>query len=406
MRIALLGIDANTLALAAEIARDGRHELVIVADGGSELGKLHAIVPQLRSSDDWRQVLNGQAVEATFVAADQPSARVDQLRHLLQAEMPVLVSHPLGSSMLDCYELDMIRRETGNVIIPYLPARHHPATAELERILDEGESSSIGVVEQIACERFLAKRDRATVFRHFAQDVDLLQLFAGQASKLHAHGATGGKEGPYANLAVQISGESALVGRWSVAPIELEPGAKLTLVGSRGKATLWMPEQHKPWRLEVYQGGQTTSRDIEAEPTPAMALDQLAAAIAGAEVHPDWTEASRCVELAETIDRSLARGRTIDLHREEFSDIGTFKGTMASIGCGLLLAAMVIIFLAAALRTIAVDAGFHRLANVLGLWPYALLAVLGIYLVLQFLVFIGKSPDRRTQADDRPPPRD
>jgi hypothetical protein len=156
-----------------------------------------------------------------------------------------------------------------------------------------------------------------------------------------------------------------------------------------------MPENGVTWRLDIHQAGNVSSRDIEGPTAAGLALDQLATALDGVAIQPDWTEAARTVELAETIDRSLARGRTIDLHNEEFSDIGTFKGTMASIGCGLLLVGLLIIVLAAIVRTLAVEFGFKKLANALSIWPYVLLAVLGVYLLLQFLVFVGKAPDRR-----------
>ena len=45
-----------------------------------------------------------------------------------------------------------------------------------------------------------------------------------------------------------------------------------------------------------------------------------------------WADAARAVELADTVPRSLAKGRAIDLHQEEFSELGTFRGTMASLG--------------------------------------------------------------------------
>ena len=50
-----------------------------------------------------------------------------------------------------------------------------------------------------------------------------------------------------------------------------------------------------------------------------------------------WPDAARTIELAETIPRSVKRGRGIDLHQEEFSELGTFRGTMASLGCGIII---------------------------------------------------------------------
>ena len=71
---------------------------------------------------------------------------------------------------------------------------------------------------------------------------------------------------------------------------------------------------------------------------------------------------SRTVELAETIDTSLARGRTIDLHREDFTDIGTFKGTMTSLGCGLLMVGLALTVFVAVAGGVAAQMGWNQLA--------------------------------------------
>ena len=82
---------------------------------------------------------------------------------------------------------------------------------------------------------------------------------------------------------------------------------------------------------------------------------------------------------------------------------------MASLGCGLLIAGLALVVFVAMARMLAVQAGWNGLVQILDFWPYLLLAVLGIYLVLQLLVLIGKSPSLpnrqgepdRQQAADR-----
>ena len=91
--------------------------------------------------------------------------------------------------------------------------------------------------------------------------------------------------------------------------------------------------------------------------------------------------------------RSLAawpRGATIELHDEEHSEHGTFKGTMTSVGCGLLLASLVLLLVAAALAKITGNAFF-------GYAPYLILGVLGIFLVLQSLKLVVS--DKMSEAE-------
>jgi uncharacterized membrane protein YdbT with pleckstrin-like domain len=98
-----------------------------------------------------------------------------------------------------------------------------------------------------------------------------------------------------------------------------------------------------------------------------------------------WADAARGIELAETVPRSLARGRAIDLHREEFSELGTFRGTMASLGCGLILAALLLVIAAAILGGVAKAIGWEFGERVAAAWPFVAIVVLAGFLLLQLL---------------------
>ena len=409
MRIALLGIDNVSLAVAAAAA-GGRHEIVLIDGQAARAKEAAAIAPRAKTFSEWETLLSGEGIEAIVVAADEPALRVEQLKRLIQLQrgIAVLVSHPLSLSMLESYELEMIREESASVVMPYLPARFHPAVEELETLVDQAGESTIGAVEQITFQRSLAERDRDSVLRQFARDVDLLQVLAGKTVKMHAFAsgtgpgmAAGANSGqgmgkPVAvsdlrNLVVQMTTDRGLICRWTVMPTNEQAGATLTLVGSQGEANLRIADDKRPWRLEVRSTGEATTREFPGWDPAATALDQLNQAhTTPGEVPPSWAEGARTVELAETIDRSLARGRTIELHDEEFSDIGTFKGTMTSVGCGLLVAGLMLVVVVALVHLVAVQAGWNQLAAQLDNWPYLLLAVCGIYLLLQPLVFIGK----------------
>jgi myo-inositol 2-dehydrogenase/D-chiro-inositol 1-dehydrogenase len=182
-----------------------------------------------------------------------------------------------------------------------------------------------------------------------------------------------------------------------VAPVETEASGRVTLVGSCGKAILWMPQADDAWRLELRAATGTSTQDYPQWNAPEAALEMLSLAVANEEVGSNWNDAARTVELADAIDRSLAKGRTIDLHQEEFSDVGTFKGTMASAGCGLLVVGLILVVVVALVHTLAAQAGWNRLARMLDGWPYLMLVVFGIFLLLQLLVFVGKS--RPNQGD-------
>ena len=407
MRIALLGADDVTLAVAAAALRIGQHQIVQAADVEGRAAELARQFPGIRIDDDWQRLLDSTAIDAVLVAAGPPEVRVEQLRRLIQLAIPSLVSHPISLSMLEYYELEMIRRETACPVLAYLPARWHPAIPTLRTALTDGNKSPIGV-EQLSFQRYISQRDRETVLRQFAVDADLLQFIAGDATKLHALGSTAGGAA-HANLAVQMTCDTGLVCRWLVSPIETQAAGELSLIGPEGKAIFWMPDSGEPWRLEVRIGNDSHSTEYPEWDPPAVALEKLAAATEWTRNRSHLGRSSPHRRVGRNHRQKSGAGRTIDLHKEEFSDIGTFKGTMASLGCGLLIAGLVLVVFVAMVRMLAVQAGWNGLVQILDFWPYLLLAVLGIYLVLQLLVLIGKSPSLpnrqgepdRQQAADR-----
>jgi hypothetical protein len=119
-----------------------------------------------------------------------------------------------------------------------------------------------------------------------------------------------------------------------------------------------------------------------------------------------WSDAARAIELAETVPRSLAKGRAIDLHQEEFSELGTFRGTMASLGCGLVLAALMLLVLATLVGGVAREAGWEWGERIAGIWPQIVLAVLGLFLALQVLpLLIGAGKNPPAAGEPPGPPR-
>jgi len=135
--------------------------------------------------------------------------------------------------------------------------------------------------------------------------------------------------------------------------------------------------------------------------TAAGLLDRLAGGEAGDAVPTaTWADAARAVELAETVPRSLAKGRAIDLHREEFSELGTFRGTMASLGCAIVLAGLLVLVAATLVGGIANELDPQRwgivktvATRIADAWPVVVLVALGAFLALQLLpLLVG--PDR------------
>jgi len=400
MQLALLGLDDQTLAIAREAIAGGRHRIEAVCDLSSEqLATLAADGVNLPEPTPWETLLTDTQAKIDAVvaaAATEQEQRAEQLILLAQAGVPLLVAHPVVDSMLVCYRLEMVREEMQGVLIAYLPSRWHPLverTAELIRggirrggSAGAGAGSPVGLFDHASFERWAVERDQTATLAHFARDVALIRRTCGDVTRI---GALGSADEPtaYANLAVQLAGAAAVPTRWSIGPVDEQPGGRLTLFGQRGRVVLQLPDD-APWQLDIRPTDalQPESLSIPDWNAPAAALKKLEDAIRKrgdvaadhATAAEDWHDAARSVELAETVVRSLARGRTIEVQHEELSEAGTFKSLMTALGCGLLLVAVFVFIL-------------------LGpLWgPRVLLFVLGLFLVLQLLLAVATRGSKR-----------
>jgi hypothetical protein len=370
----------------------------------------------------WEILLTGKAdglppCDAVLVSTSStdPERRLEQMRKLAGAGMPMLVSHPVHASMLAYYELDMIRRETGCVMLPFLPARTHPLAVRLHEWIDRAEESPLGLIDQIGFDRPLSPTSKATVVAHFARDSDLLRYFGGEVTQLGAMGSpgqtAGGEYAAYHNLAVQMAGADNRLLRWWVASADEPHGGRITLSGSRGKAVLTISPEPAAlsgdrafWRLDVRAADEPQVTEVVDWEPHVAALDELRAALAGPQTPSRWPDAARAIELTETIERSLAKGRTIALHEQDYSAAATFKGLMTSLGCALLLIALGAFVVAALAANLLKHAGLARAAEIVGRVPYVLLVLFAIFLALQFLIRLTAQPTNSGAQNGSPDP--
>jgi hypothetical protein len=253
---------------------------------------------------------------------------------------------------------------------------------------NENDTGAIGQIVQVVFERQHTDRSRAGVLRHFVCDVMLLNMFLGMTVRtVNAAGtpAEPGRDplGPrskklpaLANLSVILGCDGQTV-RWSIGPAVDDEGAKVTLIGERGKATLSMPV-HRAWTFDI-SGGVHKHVDYGLHNDFRAALGWFPA---DGTKSFYWLDACRCQEVAEAVDRSLARGRTIELFNEQHTEEQSFKGVMAMGGCLLLMMALAVVGLATIVEGLQLPLrdwpAWHW-------WPVALLVPVVVFLLLQLL---------------------
>jgi len=398
MKLGLLGLDSRIAEVASAAAKRG-DTIALGCDLPTTGPLAAAIATDVPRDSSWESLLDPRVCDAVLVGGDGwNDTRADGVRALVQVGRTLLLSHPLVLSMLWAYELDMIRGDTGARLIPFLPDRLHPFIRRLQARIEAGlaDADPLGPVETIGMERRLVDRSRDAVLRALAIDADLARVLAGDPSRLSTLGAADA-DAAWNTLAVGLSGPTQVPVRWQVVRGE-RPGLRITLIHARGSSAVEIPDESldatahpdgTPW---TWIGDPADSVPFDRG---AVMLDLLHGQGQTTTIAPAaWSDAARAIELAETVPRSLAKGRAIDLHQEEFSEIGTFRGTMASLGCGLVLAALLLLVLATLVGGIAREAGWEWGERIAGIWPQVVLAVLGLFLALQLLPLLigGRTP--------------
>lgn len=402
MKLALLGADQESIELARWAVREGAHKLVSAFDAGVLASELRSIAPGVRLNEDWESLLIGSTVDMVVVGRGNAELssqtgipdderRADQLRKLAQAAVPMLVFVPACEAIVG-YEIEMIRRDANGVILPYAPGANHPNVRRLEELASWGENSPLGAVEQMVLERETSARERGEVLLQFARDIALIRRIIGMIRSINATGPAlpVGRDplGPKSrelpslgSLSVHVAGDEGLVARWSIGPVLDEERGRFSLVGPRGRAVLTM-RPHRPWSWELIGMERESIANLPGDDLATLFSDLSHAAAGVRYDETAWLAACRDQEVAEAVDRSLARGRTIELFNEQHTEEQSFKGVMAMGGCLLLLMALAVVGLATIVEGLQLPL---RDWPVWHWWPVALLVPVVVFLLLQLL---------------------
>jgi predicted dehydrogenase len=385
MRFALLGIDEDVKLLRRLIANAPTHEIFTVPTA------------------DWESLIARTDYDAVVVARSSDELlHTEQLKKLVATGAPVVASHP-AADVLTAYELEMIRREGGGLLIPWAREWNHPAWDRLMDLLRQAPgSSSIGRPEQISFERFMADRRRPAVQTQFAQDIDVLRRLLGTVTSVNAVGTTRDDQS-WSSLTVHFTGENSCTATWSLTAPGSPAQSRVHVVGDRGTETVVIPDDlETEWEFRDSVGHH---HSLSGWNIASAVVEQVQKARQGHSSKPSWEDACLDLEIAETAEKSLRRKRAIDLYTSERSEEKTFKGFMAATGC-LVLVAILFAFLGLALwegfrgpfREVAAPASMESGANAsrdarpgwpmwIRMWPvYPLLA----FLLLQFLLLITR----------------
>jgi hypothetical protein len=380
MEFALLGSDYESISLATAAVAQG-HQIVWGGDTGWARQQYElAWLPTEDQADLWESLLDYHLCDGVIVGRGDAASelRVEQVNLLVKTGITLLTTFPLVDSVLSYYEIDMAREESGALLRHFNPAvERQPIVEQCAHWVRAGHPQ-LGTIEQVAWERPLAQRSQEQVLWHFARDAQLLCQVAGQLNRLGALGSPD-EAATYAGLSVQLLGKRKLPVRWSVGPVEKSEHPRLLLIAEQGTLTVHFDESGRAIQSQINHAGHSESTPLDPVDPAALAFTGFVEAIQhGGHRRSTWSDALRAMELADTIEISLRRGRMIDVHHQQLTEELAFKGTMSAAGCGVLLVLPPLLLLAG------------WLAELLGLpvahyWPHALLALLAAFLLVQLV---------------------
>ena len=109
----------------------------------------------------------------------------------------------------------------------------------------------------------------------------------------------------------------------------------------------------------------------------------------------DWDNACRAMELAESVQQSCRRGKTISIHHEQHTEEATFKSVMAAGGCLLLIGVLVLLVGLQALQTM--RPGIANWAGWSLLWKLLFVIFAG-FLSMQLLKLVFAESSRQDES--------
>jgi len=383
MNFLILGSGAEEEAWARAIVEEAEHRILAAYPGLTAL-------PHLTPPADFEEAFATAGIEAVVVGGSL-ELRGEWLRRVAAVGLPAICLHPPGDDSEAYYQVALSRDETGAVLIPDLPMRLHPGVAALELALLQQQ---LGAYRDLRYE-IPAQTLEGDLTRHvFARAVDVVRALLGEVTSVTATGDPPGDH-PNQSLVVQLRGPEARRAEIRIVADGSEP-ARLTVHGEKGSLMLEYDPKHAETSRLIERLRDTPQRVV---PLPAWnpnraILTRLKLATSGQSDHPSLNDGTRAMELAEAAVRSLKRGRTVDLHYEQISELHNFKSVMTSLGCLLLLLILGLLPLALAGPALGIRGTIY--------FAYAILPVLIGFALLQILRFAARGTTTPHASPDPP----
>jgi hypothetical protein len=313
----------------------------------------------------------------------------------------------------------MIRQSSGTLLGVRAAHPHHPALTAIASLA--ADRSDRPGWDQLIIERNLPDRRRSVLLRQFAIDCDLIRRVAGELQSVSASGVQPA-DPQWAGFHANLSAARVTTIRWNLNPDNSAPAFRMLLLRGSQRAVWTADADLTHSQLDFSGFDLPDSSPSWPDWNPAQVIARtFSTMLHGAPPDPHWTDLCRCAEIVDGVERSLARGRRIDLTGRTVTEKDTFRGVMSAGGCFLILVGLLFLVVFATLEGARIansgalreSAATHAAGPQSGqrdasissrptpYWAILLAVPLVAFLLMQFLqLLIRKPTDRADLADE------
>lgn len=349
MRFALLCDDPAVEPIVKRLTEGaGNHRLAYIAGKPPFSVAATGTAASVKFVDHWEDLLTARDLDAVIIGGSS-ALILDGAKQLSTASIPLFFVPRSSQGSTFIYELSLIRDDNRVPLVPMQWYRYDAAAIEMKAEIDSGKLGQIQFLQVIRTRSGASAStpiSLADVDAELLLDVDLLRWMMGDYDQVTCL-RTGATTDGVLMQNVVLAGRTLPEANWSIAPAAGADQWLLTVRGDRGTATL--RREAGSYRFASESDG----RQVEGDPTDSVqhAIDAFVEVIGkplkkdatSAAIDRGWADLVKCFETVDATHRSIRRKRTIELHFEPMSERAIFKTQMTAIGCGMLVATLLLL---------------------------------------------------------------
>jgi hypothetical protein len=314
MRFCVVGDLPEASELLRAVYDSAEHSLSACAVAGELQQWLISSQTGIRLVPTSEEAILSADVDTVIVAVRDSDDSLRCVRTATQAEKHVVVVPPPGGSPAYSFELHLILDESTTAVIPLI---HRLALNRLD--LEKANLAlDAQTTQQLTTDIDVTDTSAAGIRKAIRTGLDLLHASGFRYSQVTALESQS-PDGRFLSMLITLNASA-------IADSSLPP-ASLTLKPAQQSAG--------PVRIQqVLASGEKV--DLACVDT-AVLPERIHWLCQNKQASSRWMEAfSATLELADAVEKSLRRKRTVDVHFDSGSERGVFKSQMTAIGCGVL----------------------------------------------------------------------